>query len=122
MDISKLRKRVGELDRRRRRLQSFLLRPRPMTIGSLYEIYKKCGNLRCKCGKGKRHGPFMCLSFSIGGRHKMVFVRKKDQAVISKQAANYCKYQKWMAEIRKINEEVFEILKQIREAHTRQYK
>jgi len=121
MDISKLRQRVYRLDQRRRKLQGYLLKPRKMIRGSLYEIYRKCGNPNCKCARGEKHqGKY--LSVKKKGKTKMTYVRRGDEKWVTTQANNYRRYQKWMADVRKINKEIFEILKKIRDSKVRDYK
>ena len=121
MDIGKLRKKVYLLDLERRKLQNHLLKPRDMIRGSLYKLYRKCGNPNCKCAKGEKHeGTY--ISMSKDGKTHLTYVRKKDAVQVLEQTENYKKYQKRMAEIRKINEEIFTILKKIRDEKVKEYK
>jgi hypothetical protein len=63
--LSRLRQKVLQSRQMRRKYIENLLHPKPMIIGSLYEVYKTCGKPNCSCKKGKRHGPFPMLSVSI---------------------------------------------------------
>jgi len=93
-----------------------------MIRGSLYEIYRKCGNPNCKCAKGEKHGPSKYLSIREKGKTRLIYVRRRDEKWVTKEANNYRKYQKSMAEIRKINEKIFEILKRIRDSRIKEYR
>jgi len=55
------------------------------------------------------------------GRHRTRHVRRKDWARVREQAERYRRFQKDMAEMRKINEEIFSILKEIRDFHLESY-
>jgi hypothetical protein len=120
MDISRFRKRVFILDQERKRLQDLLLRPKEMVYGSFYEIYRRCGNPRCRCAKGDKHQAKV-LSLQEDGKTRLVYVRRSDEIWVGEQAENYRIYQKHMARIRKINEEIFEILKELRDSKLKRY-
>ena len=121
MNAIKARKRVRYLDSRRRKLQGSLLYPGEMIRGSLYEIRRSCGNPRCRCARGEKHVA-TCLSLPVKGKKRLVYVRREDHDWVRKQAASYRDYQKAMAEIRKINEEIVSILAALRDTKTRMYK
>jgi hypothetical protein len=120
MNVSKMRKRVDDLDRERGKIQGFLLRPEEMVYGSFYELYRKCGNANCRCTRGEKHIA-NCLSIQEGGKTKLTYVRKQDEGWVRMQAENYRIHHKRMAMIRKINDEIFEILKQIRDSKLKRY-
>lgn len=121
MDISRLRQKVYYLDRERKKLQDFLLRPQEMVYGSFYEFYRRCGNPTCHCKRGKKHLA-RCLSTNEGGKTKLIYVRNKDVFWVRKQAENYRRYQKAMAGVRKINNEIFEIVKKLKDSKLKRYK
>ena len=121
MDISRLRQKVYYLERERKKLQDFLLRPQEMVYGSFYEFYRSCGNPTCHCRRGEKHLS-KCLSTNEGGKTKLIYVRKEDVVWVRMQAENYRRYQKGMASVRKINTEIFETLKQIRNSKLKKYR
>lgn len=121
MDINQLRKRVRNLDSQRRKIQGQLLYPKEMIRGSLYELKRRCGNPRCRCARGEEHiGKY--LSLPTEGKTKLTYVRRKDLEWVSEQAGSYRKYQKSLAEIRKINEEIFYVLTTMRKSKTKTYR
>jgi hypothetical protein len=120
-DISRLRKRIDNLDRERRKLQGFLLRPQDMLYGSFYQIYRSCGNPNCHCRQGEKH-PAKCLSTRQAGKTKLVYVRKEDESWVERQARNYQRFQNRIAQIRKINNQIFELLKSLRDPKLKRYK
>jgi hypothetical protein len=120
-DISRLRQEVAHLDERRRKLLAPLLHPQEMVLGSFYLVYKRCGNPRCRCAKGEKHGPFSYLSLRVEGKTKLTFVRKEDERWVKEQATNYRRYQKLMAQIRQIDQKILQILSQIRDSKVKRY-
>jgi len=120
--LSQLRKLMWELDKRRVLLQNRLQRPSKMIKGSLIEVWKRCSNRECRCyKKNERHGPYLFLMEPYQGRHRTRHVRRKDWARVKQGVERYRQFQKDMAEIRKINEEIFSILKEIRDSHLESY-
>ena len=121
MQASRLRSKIESLDKERRRLLRELMRPEEMVAGSIYETYKKCGNPNCRCAKGIKHGPFTCLSVTDSGKRRLVFVRRQDEAWVKVRATRYRTYQKMMACVRKMNDEIFELLKELRNSKLKTY-
>lgn len=123
MNISQIRQRIDNLDRERRKLQNFLLKPQEMIRGSFYLLYKRCGNPKCpRCTQGEKHGPFAHLSLSRGGKTKLFLIRRKDRLSVKQKSFYYKVYQSRLTTIRKINQEIFEIFKSIRDSKTTSYK
>lgn len=121
-ELSRLRQKVGILDRERGILRNKLLHPRDMVKGSVFEMMKSCGNPGCRCMKGEKHGPFKCLSVPEEGKKRIVFIRKEDKFWVVQEAEKYKKYQQKMARLRKISQEIYEILKKIRDSKVKVYK
>ena len=83
MDINTVRKKIHFLEKQRQKTLSYLLNPKDMVAGSIYSIYKKCGNKNCRCAKGELHGPFSYLSRKEDGLTKLTFVRRSDEDKIT---------------------------------------
>jgi len=121
MDISTVRKKIHFLEKQRQKTLSYLLNPKDMVAGSIYSIYKKCGNKNCRCAKGELHGPFSYLSRKEDGLTKLTFVRRADEDKITQQAQNYRKYTKAMADLGKLNKKIYDNLKKIKGVKTNIY-
>jgi len=121
MDISSIRKKIYFLEQQRKKTLDFLLHPKEMVSGSIYTVYKKCGNKRCRCAKGSLHGPFSYLSKKIDGKTKLTFIRKADEDKIVKEAENYRKYIKAMANLNRVDKKIYNNLKKIKESKTKIY-
>ena len=120
--LSRIRQKVFRLRKLRETYINKLLHPKPMVIGSLYEVYKTCSKVNCCCKKGKKHGPFPALSISIAGKRSMKMVRKEDLPVIREKASAYQSFQQGLAKIRKINKEIDNLLEQTKEEFLEEYK
>ena len=99
-----IRKIIWGLSVRISKLQKRLSTPHPMIEGCIHKIYKKCGNPKCYCVSGKKHGPYWAISKKIGGRTKITYVSDTDTI---KKAFAYKKYNKDLARLRKINEKIY---------------
>jgi len=121
MDISKIKKKIRFLERQRQKKLAYLLNPKDMIAGSIYETYKKCGNKNCRCAKGDLHGPFFYLSRKEDGVTKLTFVRRADEDIIEEKAKNYRKYTKAVADLSKLNLKIYDNIKKIKEVKTDSY-
>lgn len=120
-NISNLRKNIYSLQRQRKKIVGYLLNPRDMIEGSIYTVYKKCGNKNCRCARGKLHGPFNYLSKKINGATKLTFVRRADQDDIERGATNYRKYTARMAKLNKIDRKIYYGIAMIKKIKTSSY-
>lgn len=113
-----IRKAVWGLSQKRSKLQSRLMSPSPMIEGCIHKIYKKCGNSKCYCKDGKKHGPYWAISKKTGGKTKLTYVSDTD---ILKKAFAYKRYNKDLARLRKINEKIYYWLRILRDKNTKAY-
>ena len=120
-NISSLRKNIASLEAQRKKIIHYLLNACDMTSGSIYTVYKKCGNKSCKCAKGKLHGPFKYLSKKAGGKTKLTFIRRADEADIEKMASDYRKYSNYMARLNKIDKKIYDTIAMIKKIKTSSY-
>jgi hypothetical protein len=120
-DIRSLRKNIYSLERQRKKIVNYLLNPGDMIEGSIYTVYKKCGNKNCKCAAGKLHGPFNYLSRRIDGKTKLTFVRRADEDDVAMKATNYRKYSAHMAKLNKIDRKIYDRVTMIKKIKTSSY-
>ena len=121
MDLSQIKKKIRFLEGQRQAKITYLLNPKDMVAGSIYTVYKKCGNKNCRCARGKPHGPFYYLSRKIDGKTKLTFVRRADEKEIEEKAYNYKKYIKATADLKKIEKKIYGYLQKIKEIKTEDY-
>ena len=120
--LSRIRQKIYQLRKRRGAYIEKLLHPRPMIIGSLYEVYKTCSKPNCCCKKGKKHGPFFALSISVEAKRSVKIVRKNDLAVVRQKALAYQSFQQGLAKIRKTDKQIVLLLEEIKKEFLEQYK
>lgn len=120
--LSRIRQKIYQLRKKRGAYIEKLLHPRPMIIGSLYEVYKTCSKPNCCCKKGKKHGPFFALSISVEAKRSVKMVRKDDLTVVRQKALAYQSFQQGLAKIRKIDKEIVILLEQIKKEFLEEYK
>lgn len=121
-NLSRIRQKILQLRELRWIYIKKLLRPKPMIIGSLYEVYKTCTKPNCCCRKGKKHGPFPALSVSIAAKRSVRMVRKEDLPLVRQKARSYQSFQQGLAKIRKINKEIDTLLEEIKKGFLEEYK
>jgi hypothetical protein len=113
-----IRKIIWGLSVRRSKLQSKLSTPKSMIEGCIHKIYKKCGNPKCYCATGKKHGPYWALSTKTGGKTKITYISDADTL---KKAFAYKRYNKDLARLRKMNEKIYFWLRILRDRYTKAY-
>ena len=121
MDLSQIKKKIHFLEGQRQKKIDYLLNPKNMVDGSIYTVYKKCGNKNCRCARGKLHGPFHYLSRKVGGKTKLTFVRRADEEEVEEKAYNYRRYIKATADLKKIDKNIYGYLKKIKGEKTEDY-
>lgn len=120
--LSRLRQKIHQSRKIRGRYIEKLLHPKPMIIGSLYEVYKTCSKPNCSCKEGKKHGPFPALSISIKGRRSLKMVRKEDLLAVREKAKAYQAFQQGLARVRKLTKEIDYMLEEIKAEYLEEYK
>jgi hypothetical protein len=104
-----------EVYRLRRERQ--LLETRLLNTGRQMEVwvtsqYTYCRKGNCKCTRGQPHGPFYYLFFKEGGRVWHRYLPRDKSAGLRKSAETYRNYQKKMARLNKLNQEIAGLLRQ----------
>ncbi len=122
-DLNSIKQKISNLLKEENKLMEELpnLLSAPMIPASFSWIYKTCGQPNCKCQKGEKHGPYPTIQIKIDNKHKLRMVRKKDSAEVEKKVKKYKKYQDGLAKINKINTEINNLLKEIRDENLEEY-
>ncbi len=94
-----LRTKVQAVNRLRTAVLEEALAIGPTLTGSLFKRYRACGKPGCRCMRGKKHGPYWCLSlFREGTPH--VFPVAPTKAGRARTAARA--YRRWRAHARRL--------------------
>jgi hypothetical protein len=115
--VSRWRQRIDQLSKIRRRLESQLMRPRSMRIGSVVKQYMFCGKATCACHRDpqKKHGPYYYLSYKEGGRSRYTYLGKAEGPAVE-QARNYQVFQRGVAQLGRMHREIIDLLWKIGES------
>ena len=65
------------LEDRRRILRSVLVQGRPIIVGNVYDVMRRCGNPSCHCAAKPGHRQTL-LIYADDGRRRCKFVRQAD--------------------------------------------
>lgn len=116
VDVSRLRQRISLLRARRRRLEDKILRSQAMVRGSFLKLMRKCGKTGCKCQRGELHGPNFYLSLPMPGKRSRILpVPHEKVKTIKALNSRYHDFQRSLAEIRNLCDEIEALLLVIRE-------
>jgi hypothetical protein len=111
--ISWLRKKMVDLQKEKYRIEKGLLRPLPMVPYALIEHYGECGKKVCRCHSGQLHGPYWYLSQHREGKTRNIYVPKEKVERIKVLADRYKQYEGKLTQLRAIQKEIMELLKEI---------
>jgi len=120
--LSRIRQRVYHLQKEKGAIVWNLLNSKPMILGSFYKVYRTCGHANCCCKRGKKHGPFWALSKSLKGKRSLKMVKQKDIEAVREKALSYKNFQKGLAKIHKLNNELDNFLEKVKQSYLEEYK
>jgi hypothetical protein len=114
--ISRWRQRISQLRKIRGLLESRLMKPKAMRVGSVVKQYMFCGKPSCACHQDpkKKHGPYYYLSYKEEGQSRYKYLGKATSPAVE-QAGNYQGFQRGMAQLGKIHREIIDLLWKIGE-------
>ncbi|MBN1445546.1 MAG: hypothetical protein JW957_05520 [Candidatus Omnitrophica bacterium] len=111
--LSEARKRIVDLQKEKSRIEQNLLRPPPMVPYALIEHYGECGKKVCRCHHGQLHGPYWYLSQHRDGKTRNIYVPKEKVEKIQVLADRYKQYEGKLTQLRAIQKEIMDLLKEI---------
>ncbi len=111
--LSETRKRIVDLQKEKYRIEKSLLRPLPMVPYALIEHYGECGKKVCRCHGGQLHGPYWYLSQHRDGKTRNIYVPKEKAEKIQVLADRYKQYEGKLTQLRAIQKEIMDLLKEI---------
>jgi Family of unknown function (DUF6788) len=114
--ISRWRQRINQLCKIRGHLESQLMKPKQMRIGSVVKQYMFCGKASCACHREpqKKHGPYYYLSYKEKGKSRYKYLGKATSAEVER-ARNYQVFQRGMAQLGRMHREIIDLLWKIGE-------
>jgi hypothetical protein len=88
--------------------------------GSLFVRYGVCGKESCACRTGQKHGPYYVLSTRSAGRGGFAYLGAEQMGEARELVKAYRDYRAGMRRLRKVNEQLVDLLRRYQEATTRQ--
>ena len=117
VDLSALRKRISDLNRKRQDAINRVLNTKPYIAAQVYDRYKTCGKSNCKCAKGELHGPFLWMYQKKKGQKVVSTTVVKDKEAEAKEMAQrYEELLRLRQQIRETDQKVNELLNEF-ESH-----
>lgn len=102
---SHARLRINGLREREQELLEILLSCRSAVKGSLYELKTRCGKPSCACAQGSLHTA-MVLSWSEGGKTRLMTVGQADLQRMVRMTAEYRKFRQARAALVRLQKEL----------------
>lgn len=107
---------VRELNGERTALLEEMLAVGVTMPGSLFERWRVCGRPGCRCARGEKHGPYLCLSVFREGKPR-VFPVARAKADAAREAVTA--YRRWRAGLQRLKQmdaQILDLLEQARQA------
>lgn len=115
MQISELRKKFNDLIGLRQKYEKVIVNRDVLLEGVYREFYKTCGRKDCHCvTTGEKHGPYHKIEVSRNGKQKVFIVPKGKVSKVIWLHNNRKQFVEAEEKIKKINEEIYEIIKKIK--------
>ena len=105
-----LTSKIKLLEARRRALRSKLVQGRPIIVGNVYDVMRRCGNLSCHCAAKPGHRQTL-LIYVDDGRRRCKFVRQADARWVKRAWDRYRECKKALREFRALQKRELEFLR-----------
>ena len=102
---------LKKLHSRRQKLLAPLLNSDPLLIGTLCDVYRRCGNPYCHCSKKASHLQTLLLYPDKQGKRRCRFVRQQDAEKLRKLWMRYRECRKALREIQTLNQQELRLLR-----------
>jgi hypothetical protein len=109
--IAKLRNSLEPLEQERKRLMGRLSKEHELALGTVSEVYRKCGNPRCHCANGPGHRQILFLfKDEDDQRRRCKLVRRADEQRLLRAGEVYRQFRADLQRLRAIEKEEIQIL------------
>lgn len=79
---------LSEKERKARSRATQLIHDKPLIVGGMVEMVRKCGKPNCKCATGEKHKSW-CVSLRHKGKRKMIHIPHACEEEIFEGIKNY---------------------------------
>jgi hypothetical protein len=115
--ISRIRRRIGQLARERRAVEKVLLERCVLLKGTLLEVQRTCGKEGCKCARGEKHTCWQ-LSASVEGKSRTWNVPRRYVGTVKELTGNYRRFRQARARWVRLNREMGKRINEMEAART----
>lgn len=120
--IVTLRNSLGSLQKERKSLLGRLTKEHELALGTVSEVYRKCGNPRCHCANGPGHRQILFLfKDEDDQRRRCKLVRRADEQRLLSAGEAYRQFRADLQRLRAIEKEEIQILMAILSARAIHY-
>ena len=116
-EISRIRQRIGQLARQRRAVEQVLLEGSVLVKGIVLEVWRTCGNPRCRCARGQKHSCWQ-LTASVEGKSRTWNVPRRYVGKVKELTGNYRHFRRARAKCVWLNAEMRERINEMEAART----
>jgi len=117
-----LRNCLGPLQQERKSLLGRLTKEHELALGTVSEVYRKCGNPRCHCANGPGHRQILFLfKDEDDQRRRCKLVRRADEERLLRAGEAYRQFRADLQRLRAIEKEEIQILMAILSARAIHY-
>jgi hypothetical protein len=115
--VSRIRKRIGQLARQRRAAEQALLERSVLLRGIVVEVWRTCGKEGCKCARGERHSCWQ-LTASVEGKSRSWNVPRRYVGKVKELTKNYRRFRQARARWVRLNREMVKGINEMEAART----
>src|SRR5208282_4151225 len=98
------------LEDRRRILRRVLVQGRPIIVGNVYDVMRRCGNPSCHCAVKPGHRQTL-LIYADDGRRRCKFIRQADARWVKQAWDRYRECKKALREFRALQKRELAVLR-----------
>ena len=120
MSTKKLIQQFEQLEQQRMLIIAEFIENTPIIVGSITRTKGRCGKPNCACVEKPIHEITLLMNYE-DGKKKSKLIRKKDVEEVLKQWQKYKLLKKKLIDLKEINKQQLEILKQLLKARRRHY-
>jgi hypothetical protein len=111
---------LQEVESLRRSLLDELAQTDPLTIGSLSEVYRRCGKPSCHCAQLPGH-PQAILMSVLDGRRRCQVIRQADLPAVRHAVDRYRAFREGLRQLRTLDSKTLALLKELMSLRNQPY-
>jgi len=115
--VSRIRKRIGQLARQRRAAEQVLVERSVLLKGIVLEVQRTCGKEGCKCARGQKHTCWQ-VTASVEGKSRTRNVPRRYVGKVKELTKNYRRFRQARARWVRLHREMVEWINEMEAVRT----